>query len=103
MVDNPEGSFKQLIHREQVIPIMLNMITKCLYTDNWEVIQQICFAIGNVAFIGDFEELIIAQKGIELVLAAMRKYEQEALMLTDAIFFLKKFCVWREWSIYHHC
>jgi len=57
--------------------------------DNWQLVQQICFAIGNLAFIGDFEEIIIAKKGIELVLAAMKKHSKYPLMMTDAIFFLK--------------
>jgi len=54
-------------------------------------VQQICFAIGNLAFIGDFEQIIISEKGIEHVLEAMRKHEKFPLMMTDAIFFLKNF------------
>jgi len=87
MVDDAEGSFRQVIEQERVIELMLDMLR--LKFDNWQLVQQICFAIGNLAFIGDFEEVIIAKKGIELVLAAMKKYDKYPLMMTDAIFFLK--------------
>jgi len=56
---------------------------------DWRVVQQVCFAIGNVAFIGDFEQLIMSEKGIEFVLIALEKYPKQSLLLTDAIFFLK--------------
>jgi len=89
MVDDSEGSFKQLIERERVIEIMLD--TFRLNFHNWKVTQQICFAIGNLAFIGDFEPIIVSQQGIELVLSAMQKHSQIPLMMTDSIFFLKNF------------
>jgi len=100
MVDDAEGSFKQVIEQERVIVMMLDMLR--LKFDNWQLVQQICFAIGNLAFIGDFEEIIIAKKGIELVLAAMKMHDKHPLMMTDAIFFLKKLCLWRKWAYNNH-
>jgi len=90
MVDDAEGSFRQVIEQEQVIQMMLDTLK--LKFDNWKIVQQICFAIGNLAFIGDFEEIIVnKKKGIDLVLAAMKKHQKFPLMMTDAIFFLKNF------------
>jgi len=87
MIDDAERSFKQMIEREQVIQLLLNTFRKNF--DIWEVTQQICFAIGNLAYIGDFENLILAENGIQLVLSAMNRHSRYPLMLTDAIFFLK--------------
>jgi len=87
MIDDSERSFKQMIEKEKVIQVMLN--TFQLHFDLWEVTQQICFAIGNLAYIGDFEGLILSQNGIQMVLEAMNKHALHLLMLTDAIFFLK--------------
>jgi len=83
------GTFKQLIEGEKIIEIMLEILRQnnsdCLLAEN------ICFAIGNLAFICDFEEIIIREKGIELILDLMEKHSMQAPMLTNAIFFLKNF------------
>jgi hypothetical protein len=78
-----------MIEKEEVIKVMIDAMK--IHFDQWELIQQICFAIGNIAFIGDFESSVIAEKGIEWVLKAMRLHHAHPLMLTEAIFFLKNF------------
>jgi len=45
--------------------------------------------VGNLAFISDFENLVVSCQGIQLVLSAMSHHSEYPALVTDAVFFLK--------------
>eukprot|EP01126_Amoeba_proteus_P011529 TRINITY_DN1465_c0_g1_i5.p1 TRINITY_DN1465_c0_g1~~TRINITY_DN1465_c0_g1_i5.p1 ORF type:complete len:356 (+),score=45.70 TRINITY_DN1465_c0_g1_i5:262-1329(+) len=85
--DDSSGSFRRFVESEQIIPFLFAYLRNNL--DDWQLAQRVCFAIGNVVFICDFESLVLACEGIEIVLECMARYPYQAQMNTDAVFFLK--------------
>jgi len=55
---------------------------------DWQFVQQVCFALGNIIFVADFEELVLSLHGIEIVLEAMLKHRGSQCTV-DVVFFLK--------------
>lgn len=70
-----------------IIPRLINGLRE--NQSDWKVVKQICFALGNIAYVGDFENVFISEDSIELVLAAMKKHSHEPQLQTETIFFLK--------------
>jgi hypothetical protein len=82
--------FHRFIVDEQILQATLRAMRALM--DNPEVVKQVCFVIGNIAFTGDYEEIINQESGIELVVEAMRRYGTHPALLTEACFFLKNMC-----------
>jgi hypothetical protein len=82
--------FHRFIVDEQILQATLRAMRGLM--DNPEVVKQVCFVIGNIAFTGDYEEIINQERGIELVVEAMRRYDTHPALLTEACFFLKNMC-----------
>jgi len=85
--DDEEGTCKKFIQKEKIIEMLLQGLRES--GDDWQMAKFVCFAIGNIAYIGDFEETFIKEKAIELVLSTMQRHSQYPLLQTDAVFFLK--------------
>jgi hypothetical protein len=56
--------------------------------NDWQLVQQICFALGNIIFVADFEDAILSQNGVQIVLDAVLKHRANPCTV-DAVFFLK--------------
>jgi len=87
MSDNLRETFSAMILQENIIGVLLQMIPK--YLNNPDLIQQICFALGNLLSMNDFENLLISQNGIPLVLLVLQEFPHNSMILTEAIFILK--------------
>ncbi len=88
-IENVE-EFHRFILDEQILQATLRAMRALM--DNPEVVKQVCFVIGNIAFTGDYEEIINQESGIELVVEAMQRYGTHPALLTEACFFLKNMC-----------
>jgi len=74
------------IVEEKIVNLLLNSVKT--YSHNTDILQHICFVLGNLAFIG-FENLVIMENGIETVLESMEQNINCPQMLTEAIFLFK--------------
>jgi hypothetical protein len=72
---------------EGVIPFLFDILKKNM--DSWQFAQQVFFAIGNLAFVSDFEPIILDCNGVALAAEFLRKFPERWTMATDTIFFLK--------------
>jgi hypothetical protein len=85
--DNIRDNFSAMILQENLIGVLLQMVPKSL--NNPDLIQQICFALGNLLSMNDFENLLISQNGVPLVLLVLLEFPHNSMILTEAIFILK--------------
>jgi len=79
--------FHDYIVAEGVIPFLFDILKQNM--DNWQFAQQVFFAIGNLAFVSDFEPIILQCGGVLLASDFLRKFPDRWTMATDTIFFLK--------------
>jgi len=80
--------FQRFVVRESLIPFLFNMLQKNI--ECWQLAQQVFFAIGNLAYVSDFEELILSCDGVSLAKHFLTLYSSEQWgMATDTVFFLK--------------
>jgi hypothetical protein len=79
--------FHEYIVAEAVIPFLFDVLRKNV--DNWQFAQQVFFAIGNLAFVSDFEPIILECDGVTLAAEFLRNFPDRWTMATDTIFFLK--------------
>jgi len=85
-VTDTQGTFSTFIRDENVINLLLKNLQDNIH--DWQLVQQICFALGNIIFVSDFEELVLSLRGIEIVLEAMLKHRGSQCTV-DVVFFLK--------------
>lgn len=78
--------FFTLIEKEAIIPMLLTHLQKNIH--DWDLGQQICFALGNIIYVADFEQSVLNSNGIQIVLESMMKHIA-TVCTRDAIFFLK--------------
>jgi len=80
-----EGSFFEFIEEKRVISLLLNTLVKNMV--DWELVQQIAFALGNIVYVSDFEESVLAANGVQVVLDALMTHI-DSICMKDVIFFL---------------
>jgi len=85
-INDENGSFSSFIRDENVINLLLQTLQNNM--NDWQLVQQICFALGNIIFVADFEESILSQNGVQIVLDAVLKHRSNPCTV-DAVFFLK--------------
>jgi len=89
-----DEEFNTHIVEEAVVPYLFSCLESC--SGDFQLCQQVCFAAGNLAFINDFEQEVLACKGIPLVLKYLKGFPEQVTMVTDVIFFSQKYGFWRE-------
>jgi hypothetical protein len=86
-----EAEVQEMVEREGIVESIITTMKH--HTDKPELIKQACFALGNLAFTGDFEPIVVKERGIEIVLEAIRKHgARHPFLLVEACFFLKNLC-----------
>jgi len=85
--DNIRETVTATILQENLIAVLLQMIPKNIHCP--DLIQQICFALGNLLSMNDFEYLLLSQNGVPIVLLVLQLFPQNPMILTEAIFILK--------------
>jgi hypothetical protein len=51
--------------------------------------QQVFFAIGNIAFVCDFERILLESNSVAIAIECLTQHDEWFHMCTDAVFFLK--------------
>jgi len=85
--DNIRETFSTIILQENLIAVLLQMVPNYLHIP--DLIQQICFALGNLLSMNDIEYLLISHNGVPIVFQVIREYSHDSMILTEAVFILK--------------
>eukprot|EP01127_Copromyxa_protea_P004237 TRINITY_DN1412_c0_g1_i5.p1 TRINITY_DN1412_c0_g1~~TRINITY_DN1412_c0_g1_i5.p1 ORF type:complete len:590 (+),score=85.45 TRINITY_DN1412_c0_g1_i5:72-1841(+) len=85
--DDDSGTFYQYIVDEGLIPFLFDTLQK--NPDNWQFAQQVFFATGNIAFVCDFEHVLLECDSVVIAIEWLTHHVESAHLCTDAIFFLK--------------
>jgi hypothetical protein len=85
--DDDSGTFYRYIVDEGLIPFLFVTLDRNI--ENWQFAQQVFFAIGNIAFVCDFERVLLECNSVAITIACLNHHVECVHMCTDAIFFLK--------------